>query len=95
MGASRAEAAAPARTLPPLTIVGWGSGREASASSRPEISAPNSPALSDEQRKMIYDTKASGRTSRIERFYDEASVDLVARREKFIIERFGYQRPHV
>lgn len=52
-------------------------------------------ALSDEQRKMIYDTKASGRPSRIERFYDEASVDLVARREKFIIERFGYQRPHV
>jgi hypothetical protein len=51
--------------------------------------------LSDEQRKMIYDTKASGRPSRIERFYDEASVDLVARREKFIIERFGYQRPHV
>lgn len=51
--------------------------------------------LSDEQRKMIYDTKASGRPARIERFYDEASVELVARREKFIIERFGYQRPHV
>jgi hypothetical protein len=52
-------------------------------------------ALSDEQRKMIYDTKASGRPARIERFYDEASMDLVARREKFFIERFGYQRPHV
>lgn len=52
-------------------------------------------ALSDEQRKMIYDTKASGRPARTERFYDEASVELVARREKFIIERFGYQRPHV
>ena len=52
-------------------------------------------ALSDEQRKMIYDTKASGRPARIERFYDEASVELVARREKFFLERFGYQRPHV
>lgn len=52
-------------------------------------------ALSDEQRKMIYDTKASGRPARIERFYDEESVELVARREKFIIERFGYHRPHV
>jgi hypothetical protein len=52
-------------------------------------------ALTDEQRKMIYDTKANGRPARIERFYDEESVELVARREKFIIERFGYQRPHV
>ncbi|MEK8030660.1 hypothetical protein AACH06_07455 [Ideonella sp. DXS29W] len=52
-------------------------------------------SLSDEHRKMIYDTKAAGRPSRIERFYDESSMELVARREKFIIERFGYQRPHV
>lgn len=52
-------------------------------------------ALTDEQRKMIYDTKVNGRPARIERFYDEESVELVARREKFIIERFGYQRPHV
>jgi hypothetical protein len=55
-------------------------------------------ALTDAQRKMIYDAKPAGKASRslgIERFYDEASVDLVARREKFIIERFGYQRPHV
>lgn len=55
-------------------------------------------ALSDAQRKMIYDAKPVGKAARslgIERFYDEASVELVARREKFIIERFGYQRPHV
>jgi len=55
-------------------------------------------ALSDSQRKLIYDAKPTGKAARsagIERFYDAASVDLVARREKFIIERFGYQRPHV
>ncbi|HEV8689270.1 MAG TPA: hypothetical protein VGQ91_03160 [Ideonella sp.] len=55
-------------------------------------------ALSDAQRKMIYDAKPTGKAARslgIERFYDEASVELVARREKFIVERFGYQRPHV
>lgn len=55
-------------------------------------------ALSDAQRKLIYDAKPTGKAARsagIERFYDAASVDLVARREKFIIERFGYQRPHV
>jgi hypothetical protein len=55
-------------------------------------------ALDDAQRKLIYDAKPTGkgaRSSGIERFYDGASVDLVARREKFIIERFGYQRPHV
>lgn len=55
-------------------------------------------ALSDAQRKLIYDAKPSGKAARsagIERFYDAASADLVARREKFIIERFGYQRPHV
>jgi hypothetical protein len=55
-------------------------------------------SLTDEQRKMIYDAKPSGKAARsmgIERFYDAPSVDLVARREKFIIERFGYARPHV
>lgn len=55
-------------------------------------------ALSDAQRKLIYDAKPTGKAARsagIERFYDAASADLVARRERFIIERFGYQRPHV
>jgi hypothetical protein len=55
-------------------------------------------ALNDAQRKLIYDAKPAGKAARsagIERFYDAASADLVARREKFIIERFGYQRPHV
>lgn len=53
--------------------------------------------LGDEPRKMIYDAKPAGRSSGlgIDRFYDAASLDLVARREKFIIERFGYQRPHI
>ncbi|MGM9487199.1 hypothetical protein [Ideonella sp. YS5] len=55
-------------------------------------------SLTDEQRKMIYDAKPTGKAARsmgIERFYDAASTDLVTRREKFIIERFGYTRPHV
>jgi len=55
-------------------------------------------SLTDAQRKMIYDAKPSGKAAKslgIERFYDEASLELVARREKFIVDRFGYQRPHV
>lgn len=54
--------------------------------------------LDDAQRKKIYDAKPSGKAAKslgIERFYDSASVELVARREKFIVDRFGYQRPHV
>lgn len=54
--------------------------------------------LSDAQRKLVYDAKPAGKAARsagIERFYDAASADMVARREKFIIDRFGYQRPHV
>lgn len=53
--------------------------------------------LDDEQRKQIYDARPAGkvRALDVERFYDAAAADLVARREKFINERFGYQRPPV
>ncbi|MBT9597770.1 MAG: hypothetical protein IV094_17445 [Vitreoscilla sp.] len=55
-------------------------------------------SLTDEQRKKIYDAKPTNKSSRphgFEHYYDAASVDLVARREKFIIDKFGYQRPKV
>lgn len=54
-------------------------------------------SLDDVQRKQIYDARPASkvRALDVERFYDGASADLVARREKFIIERFGYQRPPV
>lgn len=53
--------------------------------------------LDDTQRKQIYDARPASkvRSLDVERFYDAAAADLVARREKFIIERFGYQRPPV
>jgi hypothetical protein len=51
--------------------------------------------LDDAQRKLIYDARPSTRDRRhdIEQFYDAQTVDLVARKEKYIIDRFGYQRP--
>ena len=55
-------------------------------------------ALTDEQRKKIYDAKPTNKSSRphgFEHYYDAASVELVARREKFIVDKFGYQRPKV
>lgn len=54
-------------------------------------------ALDDTKRKQIYDARPAGKVRALDvgRFYDAASADLVARREKFIIERFGYQRPPV
>jgi hypothetical protein len=54
--------------------------------------------LTDEQRKKIYDAKPTNKSNRphpFNHYYDAASVDLVARREKFIIDRFGYKRPAV
>jgi hypothetical protein len=55
-------------------------------------------ALTDEQRKKIYDAKPTNKSARphgFEHYFDLPSVDLVARREKFIVDKFGYQRPHV
>lgn len=52
--------------------------------------------LTDAHRKLIYDTKPTNKSTRprsFEHYYDAASVDLVARRERFIIDKFGYQRP--
>lgn len=54
-------------------------------------------ALDDTQRKQIYDARPAGKVRALDvgRFYDAAAASLVARREKFIIERFGYRRPPV
>ena len=52
--------------------------------------------LTEEHRKLIYDAKPTNKSSRprsFDHYYNPASVDLVARRERFIIERFGYTRP--
>lgn len=51
--------------------------------------------LDDAQRKQIYDARPPTKDRRrdLERFYDRETVDLVARKEKFIIDRFGYQIP--
>jgi hypothetical protein len=49
--------------------------------------------LDDDKRQVIRDAKKTNVSSRPhgpEHYYDEASVQLVARREKFIIEKFGY-----
>jgi hypothetical protein len=54
--------------------------------------------LTDAQRKKIYDARPTNKSSRphaFNHYYDAASIDLVAAREKFIIDRFGYGRPKV
>jgi hypothetical protein len=50
--------------------------------------------LDDEKKKVIREarkTNVSSRPHGPEHYYDDASVQLVARREKFIIEKFGYK----
>jgi hypothetical protein len=50
--------------------------------------------LGDEQKKAIRGAKKTNVSSRPhgpDHYYDEASVQLVGRREKFIIEKFGYK----
>jgi len=56
-------------------------------------------ALDDDKVKVIREAKKTNVSSRPhgpEHYYDDASVQLVARREKFIIEKFGYKKssPH-
>jgi hypothetical protein len=51
--------------------------------------------LDDSKRQVIRDAKKTNVSSRPhgpEHYYDDASVQLVARREKFIIEKFGYKK---
>jgi len=51
-------------------------------------------ALDDAQKKAIREAKKTNVSSRPhgpDYYYDEASVQLVGRREKFIIEKFGYK----
>jgi hypothetical protein len=51
--------------------------------------------LDDEKKKMILEAKRTNASSRPhgpDHYYDDASVQLVARREKFIIEKFGYKK---
>lgn len=52
---------------------------------RPELDADNLRALER--------TNTSNRTRDWRRFYDDASRDLVARRESYLINRFGYAAP--
>ncbi len=40
-------------------------------------------------------TNTSPRPAPLEELYDEASVDLVGRRERFLVERFGYAPPRL
>lgn len=50
--------------------------------------------LDDEKKKIIREAKRTNVSSRPhgpEHYYDDASTQLVARREKFIIEKFGYK----
>jgi len=50
--------------------------------------------LDDEKKKVIREAKKTNVSSRPhgpEHYYDDASIQLVARREKFIIEKFGYK----
>ncbi len=50
--------------------------------------------LDEEKKKVIRDAKKTNVSSRPhgpEHYYDDASTQLVARREKFIIEKFGYK----
>jgi hypothetical protein len=50
--------------------------------------------LDDDKRKVIRDAKKTNVSSRPhgpDHYYDDASKQLVARREKFIIEKFGYK----
>jgi len=54
--------------------------------------------LDDDKRQVIRDAKKTNVSSRPhgpEHYYDDASVQLVARREKFIIEKFGYKKSAV
>jgi hypothetical protein len=50
--------------------------------------------LDEEKKKTIRDAKKTNVSSRPHgpaHYYDDASIQLVARREKFIIEKFGYK----
>lgn len=50
--------------------------------------------LTDEQRKSVLEAKKTNVSSRpkaVGDYYDDASVQLVMRREKFIIDKFGYK----
>lgn len=54
--------------------------------------------LTDQQRAKIYEAKPTNKSVRphpFAHYYDVESIDIVARREKFIIKRFGYDRPNV
>lgn len=54
--------------------------------------------LTDQQRAKIYEAKPTNKSTRphpFAHYYDVESIDIVARREKFIISRFNYERPNV
>ncbi|WP_329716962.1 hypothetical protein [Ideonella sp.] len=54
--------------------------------------------LTDKQREKIYEAKPTNKSTRphpFAHYYDVTSIDIVAKREKFIIDRFGYERPNV
>lgn len=54
--------------------------------------------LTEQQRAKIYAAKPTNKSVRphpFAHYYDVESIDIVARREKFIIKRFGYERPNV
>ena len=54
--------------------------------------------LDDGKRQVIRDAKKTNVSSRPhgpEHYYDDASVQLVARREKFMIEKFGYKKSEI
>ena len=54
-------------------------------------------AVSDEQRSQILaggrSNPSRGKRSRWQDYYDQASIELVAQRDRFITDRFGYTPP--
>ena len=54
-------------------------------------------SISDEQRSQIFgggrSNPSRGKRSRWQDYYDQASIELVAQRDRFITERFGYTPP--
>jgi hypothetical protein len=52
--------------------------------------------LTDAHRKKIYDAKPTNKSKRphgFSHYYDAESIELVAAREKFIVDSFGYRPP--
>lgn len=52
--------------------------------------------VTDEQKKEIYDAQKTNASSRVhgpEFYYDEETIELVAQRERLIIEKYGYRPP--